>query len=87
MKKLIIFLTILISTIFSNVAFADIAIPYEEECVFSVENPDYDKCMKNCSHPDKWFCNKYQCSYEKCLLKNKELYKIYIWGFLLFGTY
>ena len=88
MKKTIILLTILFSTIFSNVAFADIMLPHSEECAFSVKNKSFDKekCLDWCELAwVKRMCTRdCQRSETKCLLKNKDLYQIYILGFVLF---
>ena len=69
MKKIIIFLTILISTIFSNVAFADVIVPWQN-C------HDYDKvCYNECMKPligDEY--EKYE-RYKKYKLENNEFKK------------
>jgi len=57
MKKIIILLTILISTFFSNVAFADILIPKSERCK-NYNTEEYKKCNLSCSKKfpyQKWF--------------------------------
>jgi len=53
MKKIIIFLTILISTIFSNVAFADIIVSEEEKCL-NYNTEEYKNCNLSCVKKYSW---------------------------------
>ena len=67
MKKIIIFLTILISTIFSNVVFADIIVPWQN--CHDYDKVCYNKCLKTSdkdSYEKKWRCK------DKCCIKKKK---------------
>lgn len=74
MKKIIILLTILISTIFSNVAFADIMVPWQY--CNNYDNNCYNECLNK-----KWNTQSETDLHEegncidKCCIKNKIICK------------
>ena len=70
MKKLIIFLTIIISTIFSNEAFADIMVPWDN--CHNYDKTCYEKCLKNWKYKEHWsFSEKWRCK-DECCIKEKK---------------
>jgi len=79
MKKIIIFLTILISSIFSNVAFADFMVPWEN--CYSYDKNCYNECLKNWKYKTavyekKWFCKR-DCCIKKKIKCEKPFYFYY----------
>lgn len=78
MKKIIPFICILCAT--TTYSFADLALPYEDQCAKSIVTQEskqqFETCMQECLKKDAgndWMCQKYSCGWpDICLYTNRD---------------